>query len=48
MKHKAKGQITLFALSEPPAAEKIMNTARMHIMPNSGKIIISLSNKSDY
>jgi len=47
MKHKAKGQITLFALSELPAAEKTMNTARMPIMPNSGKIIISLSNKSD-
>ena len=48
MKHKAKGQITLFALSERPAAEKTMNTARMHMIPNNGKIIIFLSNKSAY
>ena len=48
MNHKAKGQITLFALSEPPAAEKTMNTARMHMMPINGKIIIFLSNKSAY
>jgi hypothetical protein len=46
MKHKAKGQITLLALSERPAAEKTMNTARMHMTPINGKIIIFLSNKS--
>ncbi|MBL6856929.1 MAG: hypothetical protein ISQ88_11230 [Rhodobacteraceae bacterium] len=45
MKHKAKGQITLLALSERPAAEKTMNTARIHMMPINGKIIIFLSNK---
>ena len=48
MKHKAKGQITLLALSERPAAEKTMNAARMHMMPINGKIIIFLSNKSAF
>ena len=48
MKHKAKGQITLLALSERPAAEKTMNTARMHTTPINGKIIIFLSKKSAY
>ena len=49
MKHKAKGQITLLALSERPAAEKTMNAARrMLMMPINGKIIIFLSNKSAY
>ena len=48
MKHKAKGQITLLALSKRPATEKTMNAARMHMMTINGKIIIFLSNKSAY
>ena len=39
-KHKAKGQMNLFVLSERLAAEKTINTKRIAMIPNSAKIII--------